>query len=77
MFTNCINRKALNMVGMKTLQLIKTIPKLDGSNFLEWTRLFNDILQVTWPFLSTNVSELEIPEPIHRDIDEGRKILAI
>ena len=37
---------------MNTLQMIKTIAKLDGDNFIEWTRSLNDILQIAWPFLS-------------------------
>ena len=49
------------------LQMIKIIPKFDESNIFERTRLFNDILQITWPFLSSIVSELKISEPIHRE----------
>ena len=47
-----INHSALNMAGMNTLQMIKTMPKFDGSDFVEWTRSFNDILQMTRPFQS-------------------------
>ena len=55
------------MARMNTLQMIKMIPTFDGSNYVEWTRLFNDILQTTWPFLSKKVSGLEGPESIPRD----------
>ena len=51
------------MAGMNTLQMIKIIPTFDGRNYVEWTRSFNDILQITWRFLSKIVSGLERPEP--------------
>ena len=38
------------MAGMNTLQMIKVIPTIDGRNYVEWTRSFNEILQITWPF---------------------------
>ena len=31
------------MIGMNKLQIIKTIPKFAGENFIEWTMSFNDI----------------------------------
>ena len=34
------------MAGINTLQMIKMIPTFDGSDFVEWTRSFNDILQI-------------------------------
>ena len=34
------------MTGMNTLQMIKTIPKFDGKNIVEWTRSLNNILQI-------------------------------
>ena len=43
------------MTGMDTLQIITTIPKFDGENFIEWTRLLNNILHIFWPFLSKNI----------------------
>ena len=53
------------MAGMNTLQITKTIPKLDGENPGEWTnRSLNDILQIAWPLLSKIIYELESPEPI-------------
>ena len=60
------------MTGMKTmLPMIKMIPTFDGRNYVEWTRLFNDILQIILPFLSKIVSGLERPEPIPRESREG------
>ena len=52
------------MAGSSTLQVINLIPKFDGTDYVEWSRSFNDILQICWPFLSKIVSELEKPEPI-------------
>ena len=37
---------------------------------MEWSRLFNDILQISWPILSKIVSGLEKPEPILRSKEE-------
>ena len=31
--------------------MIKSIPKLNRMNFVEWTRLCHDILQIFWHFL--------------------------
>ena len=55
------------MSGMNTLQMIKMIPTFDGRNYVEWTRSFYGILQITWSFLSKIVSGLERPEPISRE----------
>ena len=40
------------MAGMSALQMIKSVPKFDGTIYVEWTRSFNDILQISWLFLS-------------------------
>ena len=37
---------------MSTLQIINSIPKVDGSNFVEWTRPFYNILKIFWSFPS-------------------------
>ena len=37
---------------------------------MEWSRSFNDILQISWPFLSKMVSRLEKPKPIPRSREE-------
>ena len=37
---------------------------------MEWSRLFNDILQISWPFLSEIVSGLEKHEPTLRSREE-------
>ena len=65
------------MAGTSTLQMINSIPKFDGSDFVEWSRPFNDILQISWPFLGKTVSGLKKSEPILRrsreeDPIEGR-----
>ena len=54
------------MAGMITLQMIISIPKFDGINDVEWSRSFNDILQIPWPFLRNIVSGLQQSEPILR-----------
>ena len=61
------------MAGINTLQMIKIIPKLDGGNFVERTSSFNDILQITSPFLSKIISRLERPEPIPRENNGGEE----
>ena len=52
------------MDKINTLQIIKTIPKLDRKHCIEWTRPLNDILQIAWLFLSKIIYGLERPEPI-------------
>ena len=37
---------------------------------MEWSRSFNDILQISWPFLSKIVSGLEKPKPIPKSREE-------
>ena len=59
------------MAGMNTLQMIKMIPTFDRRNYVEWTRSFNDILQIPWPFLSKIVFGFERPEPVPRENREG------
>ena len=59
------------MAGMNMLQMIKMIPTFDGRNYVEWTKSFNGILQITWPFLSKNVSER--PNLIPRENREGEE----
>ena len=54
------------MAGTSTLQMINSIPKFDGTDFVEWSRSFNDILQISWPSLSKTVSGLKKLEPILR-----------
>ena len=54
------------MAGTSTLQMINSIPKFDGTDFVEGSRSFNDILQISWPFLSKIVSGLKKTEPILR-----------
>ena len=54
------------MAGTSTLQMIYSIPKFDGTDYVVWSRPSNDILQISWPFLSKIVSGLEKPKPISR-----------
>ena len=54
------------MAGMHTLQMMKTIPNVDDSNYVNWARPFNEFLQISWTFLSKIISGLEKPEPILR-----------
>ena len=51
------------MAGTSTLQMINPIPKFDGTDYVEWSGSFNDILQVSWPFLGMIVSGLENLNP--------------
>ena len=44
--------------------MINSILKFESTGYVEWSRSFNDILQVSWPFLSKIVFELEKIEPI-------------
>ena len=58
------------MAGSSTLQMINSIPKFDGTDHVKWSRSFNDILQISWLFLSKIVSGLEKPKPIPRSGEE-------
>ena len=58
---------------MNTLQMIKMMPTLDGRDYVEWTKSFNTILQITWRFLSKIAPGLERPEPIPRENREGEE----
>ena len=49
---------------------INSIPKFDGIDYAEWSRSFNDILQISWPFLSKVVSGLKKTETILRRREE-------
>ena len=51
--------------------MINLVLKFDGIDYVQWSRSLNDILQISWPFLSNIVSGLEKPEPI---LKVGRKI---
>ena len=59
------------MAGMNTLQIIKTIPKLVGENFIEWIRSLNGILHIAWPFSRKVINGLERPGPILSGSKEG------
>ena len=61
------------MAGMNTLQMIKMIPKFDGENFVEWTRSFSYVLQISWHFLIKIIYGLKRPEPINRGSREGEE----
>ena len=50
--------------------MINSIPKFYDTDYVEWSRSFNNILQISWPFLSRIVSGLEKPEPILRSKEE-------
>ena len=58
------------MTGTGTFQMINPILKFDGPDYVEWSRSFNDILKISWPFLSNIVPGLEKPEPILRSREE-------
>ena len=47
------------MVDTSTLQMINSIPKFDGTDYVEWSRSSHDILKIPWPFLSKIVSGME------------------
>ena len=55
------------MAGMNTLQMIKTIPKFDGENFVELARSLSNILHITWLFLSKIIFGFERPESILKE----------
>ena len=56
--------------------MIKTIFKFDSSNFVQWTRSFSSILQITWLFLSKIVSGLDKLKSIPRESREEKKNIA-
>ena len=58
------------MAGTSTLQMINSIPKFDGTDYVEWSRSFDDILQISWHFPSKIVSGLEKLKPIPRSRKE-------
>ena len=58
------------MAGTSTLQMINSIPKFYVTDYVEWLRSFNDMLQISWPFLNKIVSGLEKPQPIPRSREE-------
>ena len=64
------------MAATSMLQMIILVLKFDGTDYVQWSRSFNDILQISWPFLRKIVSELGKPEPTLRgwgkDPNEGR-----
>ena len=60
------------MAVTSTLQMISSIPKFDGTDYVEWSRSFNDILQISWLFLSKIVSGLEKSDPILRSNVRGK-----
>ena len=57
------------MAGTSTLQMMNLIPKFDGTDYVEWSRSLNDILQISWPFLSKIVLE-----KLNLSREAGRKI---
>ena len=59
------------MAGTSTLQMTNSVPKFDGIDYVEWSRSFNDILQISWSFLSKIVSGLEKPKPISSSREEN------
>ena len=50
--------------------MINSVSKFDGTDYVEWSRSFDDIMQISWPFLCKIVSGLEKPEPILRSTAE-------
>ena len=40
------------------------------ADYVEWSRSFNGILQIPWPFLTKIASGLEKPKPISRSREE-------
>ena len=59
------------MACTSKLHIINSIPKFDGTDYVEWSRAFNDILEISCSFLSKIVSGLEKPKPVP---EVGRKI---
>ena len=58
------------MASTNTLQMINSIPKFDGTDYVEWSRSFNGILQISWHFLSKTVYGLKKTKPIPRSREE-------
>ena len=58
------------MAGTSKLQMIHSIPNFGGTDYVEKSRYFNDILQISWPFLSKIVSGLEKTKPISKSREE-------
>ena len=50
--------------------MINSIPKFDGTDYVECSRSSNDILKISWLFLRKIVSGLKEPEPILRSREE-------
>ena len=57
------------MACRSTLQMINSITKFVGTDYVEWCRSFNNILQISWLFLIKIVSGLE--NTIEEDTIEG------
>ena len=58
------------MAGTSTLQMINSISKFDGFDYVKWSRSFNGILQISWLFLSKIASGLEKLKPISRSRED-------
>ena len=58
------------MAGMSTLQMINSIPKFDGTEYVEWSRSPFNGIQISWRFLSKMASGLKKTEPILRSRKE-------
>ena len=41
--------------------MINSIAKFDGTDYVEWSRSFNNILQISWPFITKITSGLGKP----------------
>ena len=63
--------RANKIAGTSTFQMTNSTPMFDDTDYVEWSRSFNDILQISWPFLRKIVSGLEKPEPILRSREEN------
>ena len=50
--------------------MMNSIPRFDDTAYVEWSRSFNDILQISWPFLRKIVSGLKKSEPVLRSREE-------
>ena len=58
------------MAGTSTLQIINSLVKFDGPDYVKLSGSFNDILQIFWPFLGKIGSGLKKLEPILRSREE-------